>query len=394
MHVKEILHELLSSAIHKTRMKTLEVLLTGLIHSKGLKLTLLGRSLPTSGKERSAILRVDRFLRNRFFQNQSIKLYECITLYVIGSNQHPNILVDWSSLPNSHYITKNGEHCVLRASLAAEGRAITLYEEVHPKTLEGHPKVHDLFLKNLHSILPKGCVPCVITDAGFKTPWFKKVLALGWDYVGRVACGTSCFDDGEGFASVRDLFELAIQAPKFIGSYSLTKSNRLKTNFYIYKGTPKGRHKWTKTAPKKIAKDKDSRKHGKSYREPWVLVSSFEGDNNAKKVIDKYKSRMTIEENIRDTKSVHYGLSMNENLTIKPERYIVWLMLAALASLIAWIVGFFAEQKKLHLDFQANTYKHRRVLSFFYLGCQIIRKKIPLHVDFKEIIALAWVNST
>ena len=99
---------------------------------------------------------------------------------------------------------------------------------------------------------------------------------------------------------------------------------------------------------------------------------------------------MTIEESFRDTKSVEYGFSMNENKTIKPQRYIVWLMLAALGSLIAWIVGYAGEQQKLHYDFQANTYRHRRVLSFFYLGCQIIRKNINLLFDLKSLQLHAW----
>ncbi len=389
MHVSKILQKLLLNAIHKTRIQTLEVLLTGLINSKVMKLTNLGRSIPTKGKERSGILRVDRFLRNSFFQKRSIKIYACIASFVIGNRETPDIIVDWSSLPNSHYINENGEHCVLRASLSAAGRAITLYEEVHPKSLEGNPKTHAIFLKNLQSILPKNCTPCIITDAGFKTPWFQKVISLQWNYIGRVACGTSCFDDGNGFCSVRNLFSFATNVPKFCGSYILTKSNKLKTNFYIYKEKPKGRHKLTKTTTKKISKDKDSRKYGKSHREPWVLVSSLV-ENNAAKIITKYKYRMTIEENIRDTKSVNYGLSMNQNQTIKPERYIVWLMLAALASVIAWIIGFMAEKNKLHFDFQANTCKNRRVLSFFYLGCQIIRKKIPLQIDLNEVQALAW----
>lgn len=120
----------------------------------------------------------------------------------------------------------------------------------------------------------------------------------------------------------------------------MTKTNQFETNFYVYKATPKGRHKWTKTIPKKIAKDKDSKKHGKSYREPWVLVSSLSSDNCAEHIVEKYKARMTIEEGFRDTKSVNYGFSMNENVTIDAKRYIVWLMLAALAildSMDSWI---------------------------------------------------------
>ena len=391
MHVKSIVYQILSGVIHKTRMKTLMIMLTGLIQSKELKLSALGRALPIKGKERAGILRVHRFLSNSFYQNKSTEIYRCIITKVIGNKSHPDILVDWSSLPNSHYTTEGGEHCILRASYATTGRAITLYEEVHSKKQESNPKVHREFLKKLQALLPENCCPCIITDAGFKVPWFKAVIELGWDYIGRVACGTSDFDDGSGFQSVKTLFNRAKSTPKFLGEYLLTKSNRFKTHFFIYKGKPKGRHKWTRTASKKIAKDKDSKKHGKSYREPWVLVSNKE--NIAGKIVDKYKSRMTIEENIRDTKSVKTGFSMNENITFKPKRYTVWLMLAALASLIAWIVGFAAEKQNFHHAFQANTYRHRRVLSFFYLGCQMIRRKAPIAINLLEISEIAWGHS-
>ena len=382
MHVEVILHQLLSKSIHQTRLKGLIRVINAVIKSKKLNLSLLGRSFDKQSKERSGIRLIDRLLANPFYQDKSIDLYRPICSRVIGIKKHPNIIVDWSSLPNSQSTTEGGEHCILRASYAAEGRGITLYEEVHSKKKEGNPKVHKFFLKNLQSILPEDCCPCILTDAGFKNPWFKMVSALGWNYVGRIR-GLVQYDDGSGFKSIKNLFIQAGTIPKYLGSYLIAKTNSLKTNVYIYKGKSKGRHQFTKT--KKISKDKDSKKHGKGHNEPWVLVSSLCGNEFAKRVTKKYKMRMTIEENFRDTKSTNYGLNLNSNKTIKPKRFVVWLILAALASLIAWIVGYIAEQLNLHFDFQANTYKHRRVLSFFYLGCQIIRKKISIPIDFETI---------
>ena len=99
---------------------------------------------------------------------------------------------------------------------------------------------------------------------------------------------------------------------------------------------------------------------------------------------------MTIEGSFRDQKSTQFGFSMNENVTLLAERYTVWMLIATLASFIAWIIGYGAEQIKLHYDFQANTYRHRRVLSFFYLGCQIVRKKIDVDIQLHEIRQTAW----
>ena len=65
-------------------------------------------------------------------------------------------------------------------------------------------------------------------------------------------------------------------------------------------------------------------------------------------------------------------------------------MISTLAYLIAWIIGFSAEELGLHYDCQANTYRHRRVLSFFYLGCQIVRKQIEVPIQVEEIQRAAW----
>lgn len=387
MHVTKIVHQLLTTAIHKTRIQSLIPVLTAIITSKQLRLTQLGRAIDSQGKERAGIRRVDRLLANKFYQTKPIKIYSAITSQVVGNQGRPIILVDWSGIPNSRFTAEEGEHSLLRASLIAEGRSITLYEEVHSKKKENNNQVHDKFLKTLHSMLPEVCRPYIVTDAGFKNPWFRSVLSLGWDYIGRVR-GTVHYDDKTGFKSIKALFGLASNTPKFLGGFKLSKDKPLETNFYTYKHRLVGRHKLTRAG--KIDQHKDSINYSKSYREPWILVSSLKGFSAANRVIKIYKFRMTIEGGFRDNKSTEFGFSLNENVTIKAERYTVWLLLATLAGFIAWIVGYAAEQKNLHYDFQANTYRHKRVLSFFYLGCQIVRKKIDIPIELDEIRRTAW----
>ncbi|WP_133140577.1 IS4 family transposase [Legionella genomosp. 1] len=384
MQASAILHELLSSSIHKTRLKSLISIVNAVIMSKTLQLSKLGRSLNGKAKERSGIRLIDRFLSNKFYQSKSILIYQHISSRVLKNNKSPDMVVDWSSIPNSQYHCKGKEHCILRAVLPTTGRGITLYEEVHPKAKENNPKIHRDFLKNLKSVLPSGTQPCLITDAGFKNPWFKAVLDMGWDYVGRVR-GSTQYDQGNGFHPIKTLFQKATNKARYLGFWAIAKTNALFHHVVLYKGISKGRHKTTKT--KKRDQSKDSKKHRAGWKEPWLLVTSLaEARENPDIVRIKYKRRMTIEENFRDTKSTKFGLSFDKNITIKPERYVVWFMLGALASLVAWLTGSTAERLNLHYDFQANSYKHRRVLSFFYLGCQIIRKKINFDIDWALIL--------
>ena len=373
MHAGIILPELLGGTIHKTRIKSLVSLVTGVICHKKLQLSELGRNLHHN-KDRSGIRIVDRFLGNTYYQENSKLIYGCLTKAIIGDNKTPNIIVDWSVIPNSKRYAKE-EYQVLRASFSAEGRSITLYEEVHPQSEYNKEKTHNQFLIQLASLLPEDCKPCIITDAGFRIPWFKAVLKLGWNYVGRIR-GDVHFNDSSGFQSTNRLFSKATFKPQYLGWFTLAKHNPFQTHFYIYTHNIQGRKKRNRNQT--LAQNKESLTHSKGYREPWLIVSSLKLNEAPQEIIKKYKSRMGIEEAFRDTKSTRYGFSFNDNHTIKPQRYIVWLLLAAIASLVAWMVGYIAEKHKIHYQFQANTSRHKRVLSFVFLGCCIIKKKINI----------------
>ncbi|PKM46513.1 MAG: hypothetical protein CVV05_02220 [Gammaproteobacteria bacterium HGW-Gammaproteobacteria-1] len=64
------------------------------------------------------------------------------------------------------------------------------------------------------------------------------------------------------------------------------------------------------------------------------------------------------------------------------------LLIGALASLAAWLVGKAAELKGLHRQYQANTIRTRNVLSTCYLGCEVIesaRETMTL-IDFRQAL--------
>lgn len=375
MHAEKFLHKLFNKAIHKKRIILLGQMLEGVIETKQLSLTAVGRRLKLPIQERSAIRKVDRCLSNAYFQDENIESYRYITKLAVGNLGRAEILIDWSKLPNV-------EEYVLRAALAAEGRAITLYEEVHCHKRGTLRKIHREFLHRLNELLPSTCRPIIVTDAGFHSPWFKEVLALGWDYVGRVR-GTVTYEEGNYYKSCAKLHKLATLTPTYLGEKKVSHKSPLQTHLYIVKKKLQGRKK--RNPGGSLCTTKDSKNYGRSQREPWLLTSSLSGRNAAKKVVAVYKRRMSIEEAFRDLKSSQYGFSMSENKTLVKKRLGVWLMIAALASLFTWIVGRAAEQQNLHYQFQANSIKTRRVLSFFYLGCQLIRKKITVLIDFDTL---------
>ncbi|ABU71550.1 hypothetical protein VIBHAR_02589 [Vibrio campbellii ATCC BAA-1116] len=74
----------------------------------------------------------------------------------------------------------------LRASVSVKGRAVTLYEQAFKYKNYNSPKSHQYFLDKLQSLLPNGCTPIIVSDAGFRNTWFRQVANKGWFWLGRV----------------------------------------------------------------------------------------------------------------------------------------------------------------------------------------------------------------
>lgn len=60
------------------------------------------------------------------------------------------------------------------------------------------------------------------------------------------------------------------------------------------------------------------------------------------------------------------------------------LIIAMLATLIAYLTGFVAENNLWHYYLQANTCRNKRTLSLFYLGCRILKKKFKRKIDYDK----------
>lgn len=376
MHVKEILHTLLSSVIHLKRLNTLTLLVLAALKDKKISVTLLGRGLETAATEKSNIKRSDRFISNLKIHDERESVYSVFSHRLIGHKKHPWIIVDWSAVPNS-------KNYILRSALVMQGRALSIYEEVHPKSKENSPEVHQAFLFKLQEILPKRCKPILVTDAGFCTPWFLQVLGMGWDYVGRVR-GNKLLKLKGIWLKYKDLFGRARSTPTALGKGLLSKTNPLKTNFYLVQFPKKFRMHLNKLG-KKANRTKD-KEYSASWKEPWCLVSSLKSNYSvAKKVVKIYSCRMQIEEGFRDLKSSIYGFSFEHSHSKNKERLQILLMIAMVASVIAYLIGWIAERKNWHYKFQANTIRTRRVLSLFYLGCRILKK------TFETPIESVWI---
>ena len=107
-------------------------------------------------------------------------------------------------------------------------------------------------------------------------------------------------------------------------------------------------------------------------KEPWLLATS-DKQLTSQQIVGLYAKRMQIEQNFRDDKSQQSGFSWRFSRTSGVKRMSMLCLIACLATTALWLIGHEAERRQWHHQFQANTIKTRRVLSFLTLAKQVIK---------------------
>lgn len=348
------------ATIHIRRLEALFWAVQSLLRGNRLSLTAIGRARSNAQSNtfgvKHSIKRSDRIIGNKKLHAEMPLFFYAISQILVGGKKRPVILVDW---------TEAGlNHAALVAALPTDGRALTIYAEVHPVKKNGNAKIQRIFLRRLRNILPVGCCPVIVTDAGFKTPWLKEVTALGWDFVGRVR-GT-CFAHpvrGTKWRHIKTLHKQAIFKPQDLGKWVVSRNNPTTSRLVII------RKKQVKTT---IHGTTRARKGRNRAMDPWLLTTSL-SQQTAKKVVNIYSMRMQIEETFRDAKNHRFGWSFEDAHSTTCDRIRVLLLIATLGMLAVTLLGQAAETQRHHLNYQANrTNRRRRVLSLFFLGKNII----------------------
>jgi hypothetical protein len=98
---------------------------------------------------------------------------------------------------------------LLRASVAFNGRGVAIYQEVHGMSTKEKRGTHKAFLAKLKTIIDDDVEPIIVTDAGYKTTWFRDVIALGWDFAGRVLKPMRYVNRKEGWEHTSELYKRA-----------------------------------------------------------------------------------------------------------------------------------------------------------------------------------------
>ena len=203
---------------HTARAAALTRAVGALLKGGRLSLTWIGRNMRGAAYVKHHIKAVDRLLGNLHLRKERDGIFRAIACTLLAGNKRPVIIVDWSDF-------EHGRKCVmLKAAVPVGGRALTLYERVFPMKRYNSPSAHREFLATLHSILPDHCRPIIITDAGFRGPWFREVESHGWDWIGRLRNGLNYYSEKSGaWRSIASLCQKATSTTRFIGDVSLGK---------------------------------------------------------------------------------------------------------------------------------------------------------------------------
>ena len=371
MHALVIVQQLLRTRcphIHSARLTVLLAAVAAAVRGRRLTLTELGRALVGPARVKHNIKRIDRLLGNRHLAAERWDLYRALARRIVGTLREPLIIVDWTDL------SADRRWQLLRAAAPIGGRCLTLYEEVHPLTRFGNPRVHRAFLAQLKALLPEGVKPILVTDAGFRAPWFKALNRLGWHWIGRVRNRTYLRPQGRAtWIGCKTLYAQARSRPQALGVYDGVRSNPVTCHLYLIKRPKK--HRIAKSILGYRLRGNQSSKQARAQREPWLIAASPSlGHLTAAHIINHFAARMSIEEAFRDLKCTRYGLGFELNLSRARERLAGLLLIALLAFFVLWLIGQQALAQGLQLHYQSNTRRTRPVLSLFNLAALIVRR--------------------
>jgi len=370
MHVFTILHRILSTSfpeIHTKRLASLLAAVEAVVTGSRLTLSDMGRGLHGPVAVKHNIKRIDRLLGNCSLHIEIPKLYEALVRQCLDGISMPLIVIDWSDL------TLDRKWQLIRASVAIEGRSMTLYEEVHPQSSATSPNVHEAFLTQLATMLPPGCEPILITDAGFRGAWFRLVNRMGWHWIGRIRNRDMISPaNDDTWVGCKTLYTRATAKAKSLGRYNYVRNHPVSCRLVLIKRIKRDRHKKSKLG--KLVHSSRSLKNARAQREPWLLAVSPTLEHlSAQAVVAVYAQRMQIEESFRDLKSERFGLGFSANRSTQKDRLGVLLLVACLASFVLRLIGEVGKARQMELQFQSNTRRSRPVLSVISLALQLVQ---------------------
>jgi hypothetical protein len=373
MHAEHIVARVVGPCLHGLHAKraaACQRVVVAVVLGAAPSLSAIALGIRAGTRYRHRVKSVDRLLGNAALHAVRTELYAALAARWLTGVRQLLLVIDWSDL------TPDQRWHWLRASVAVEGRSVTLYEEVHPQRRLGNPKVHRQFLARVAELLPPGCEPIVMTDAGFHAPWFKAVAARGWAFIGRIR-GRDTVRHGAGpWMRATALYEQATEQPRDLGQHTYVRSNPIHARLVLVKLPAGGRHRLNIYGRRRTGRT--SRKCARAARDPWLLAASRRLDHlTAATIVQLYAQRMRIEQSIRDTKNLRLGQGLHTTRSRTRERLQMLLLIGHLAAFVQRLIGEAAKAHQLQLNFMATHRRTRPEISTLTLARRIMLSVSP-----------------
>ncbi|MEZ4409589.1 MAG: IS4 family transposase [Polyangiales bacterium] len=348
--IYEFVEDLIGDDLHAQRVWSVANGVLGVLHGATLAIHAIGEGLAVAmGLEpKHAIKQVDRLLSNRGVDVEV--LAPLWVSFVLAERKDIVVAMDWTDFDGDAQTT-----LVLNV-ITTHGRATPLlWKTVAKKGLKTRRNDYeDDLLRRLRDAVPEDVRVTVLADRGFGDQKLYQYLRgeLGFDYVIR-----------------------------FRGNIRVTSaSGEARTAAEWLR--PDGRLVELRGAG--VTADDTSVERivivrAKGMKDAWYLASSRK-DLTGAKIKDLYGRRFSIEENLRDTKDLHFGLGLSATHISVPARRDRLLLLVAMAEALLTLLGAAAESLGLDKKLKVNTVKKRthslfRQGSFWYRAIPTMKEE-------------------
>lgn len=316
----------------------------------------IGRAMASARQvnPKHAIKQFDRFL-----SNDKISLdvaWVDYLKYVIGQRWKITVSLDWTDYADGTH------HRIALNLITRHGRATPLvWKTVTAKELTNHRNDYeDSLLRTFKRLMPESVKEVtLLADRGFGDIELYEMLQyeLGFDFAIRF----------RGCIMVRDEEGTARPAKEWV--------------------PPNGRERWIPNARitgKKFQVSGIVAVKRAAMKDSWLIATSLQ--DGAKKIIQLYGRRFTIEENFRDEKDWRFGLGslyVDIERTIRRDKL---CLVIAIAIIILTLLGYAGEQLGLDKTLRANTSK-KRTHSLFRQGREYLRGTLG---KLQNALELLW----
>ena len=375
MHAQTIVQRFVHahlSLMHGARRKVMIAAVVAVMSGHFLSLTRVARGLVGVTGLKAAIKRIDRLIGHARIGEEA-RLVGAALLQRLCAQGGPLVIaVDWSA------VSPGGTFVELRAAVtcAGMGRALTIYQQVFPEAKLGNAKAEQALLKTLHRWIAADTEVIIITDAGFRRPWFVQVEQLGWAWIGRVRRGVCVAHAASNtewqWHDVVQYFARATGRACRLSDCRLSKKAEWPCDMVLVRRRTVGGKRYRR--PGHGATPKAAREARLSAREPWLLVHAARLRRyRPEQIVAWYAKRMQIEESFRDSKSATRGLGQEIGRSRSASRLQALLLIGTLATFLLWHIGQLAEAEGLQRRFKATTRKARElsVITLALLLCAL-----------------------